>query len=123
MSQGELRHLLVGHSTFIPTVAVSPDGQTALSGAIDGVVIFWDVVTGQIKRSYRGHVSELYLTNFSADGTMAVSASYADKVLFWGLRNLPDLIQWTSQNRYVRPLTCSEQILYGIPNADATCPS
>ncbi|XP_058727591.1 small ribosomal subunit protein RACK1-like [Vicia villosa] len=44
------RNTLVGHSGYVSTVAVSPDGSFCVSGGKDGVVLIWDLVDG--KRIY-----------------------------------------------------------------------
>jgi WD40 repeat protein len=38
---GEEPHLLTGHGTYVPSVAVSPDGQWIATGANDGTIRLW----------------------------------------------------------------------------------
>jgi WD40 repeat protein len=39
----------------VTSVAYTPDGRQVLSGSEDGVIRLWDVETGKLVRSYRGH--------------------------------------------------------------------
>ena len=44
-----------GHSHGVWTVAYAPDGQTLASGGVDRYVRLWDIETGRLLRSLRGH--------------------------------------------------------------------
>ncbi|XP_074316589.1 small ribosomal subunit protein RACK1 [Silene latifolia] len=46
----KLRATLAGHSGYVNTVAVSPDGSLCASGGKDGVILLWDLAEG--KRLY-----------------------------------------------------------------------
>ena len=46
----KLRTNLVGHTGYINTVTVSPDGSLCASGGKDGVAMLWDLAEG--KRLY-----------------------------------------------------------------------
>ncbi|XP_074575555.1 small ribosomal subunit protein RACK1-like [Curcuma longa] len=46
----KLRSTLAGHSGYVNTVAVSPDGSLCASGGKDGVTLLWDLAEG--KRLY-----------------------------------------------------------------------
>eukprot|EP00884_Botryococcus_braunii_P010581 jgi/Botrbrau1/19524/Bobra.0035s0023.1 len=50
LSNCRLRHNLAGHTGYINTVTVSPDGSLCASGGKDGVAMLWDLAEG--KRLY-----------------------------------------------------------------------
>jgi WD40 repeat protein len=50
----EVRHFS-GHRDGIWSVAISPDGHQAVSGAMDGTVLVWDMKTGAQVRCLDGH--------------------------------------------------------------------
>ncbi|MCM0592588.2 MAG: WD40 repeat domain-containing protein [Gloeotrichia echinulata IR180] len=41
MQTGELKSTLTGHSDAVGSVAISPDGQTLVSGSRDGTIKIW----------------------------------------------------------------------------------
>ncbi|WZZ10991.1 hypothetical protein YC2023_096912 [Brassica napus] len=47
LSNCKLRSTLAGHSGYVSTVAVSPDGSLCASGGKDGVVLLWDLAEGK----------------------------------------------------------------------------
>ncbi len=46
----KIKNTLAGHSGYVNTVAVSPDGSLCASGGKDGVILLWDLAEG--KRLY-----------------------------------------------------------------------
>ena len=52
---GEELRRLKRHRTEVYSVAFSPDGSTLASGAGDDTVRLWDAVTGDHKRTLKGH--------------------------------------------------------------------
>ncbi|CAL0331110.1 unnamed protein product [Lupinus luteus] len=43
----KLKNTLAGHSGYVNTVAVSPDGSLCASGGKDGVILLWDLAEGK----------------------------------------------------------------------------
>ncbi|XWS60897.1 hypothetical protein CRYUN_Cryun07bG0077400 [Craigia yunnanensis] len=43
----KIRNTLAGHSGYVNTVAVSPDGSLCASGGKDGVILLWDLSEGK----------------------------------------------------------------------------
>ncbi|XP_028105845.1 guanine nucleotide-binding protein subunit beta-like protein, partial [Camellia sinensis] len=43
----KIRASLAGHSGYVNTVAVSPDGSLCASGGKDGVILLWDLAEGK----------------------------------------------------------------------------
>jgi guanine nucleotide-binding protein subunit beta-2-like 1 protein len=50
LSNCKIRNTLAGHSGYVNTVAVSPDGSLCASGGKDSIVLLWDLAEG--KRLY-----------------------------------------------------------------------
>lgn len=74
--------------------AFSPDGQTMLGGVADGLVVLWDVETGEILQRFEGHVTQIVDVVFSPDGTSAItgarlcadtSACSSSEIIHWEL--------------------------------------
>ena len=49
---GEQRQVFSGHKGAVHSVAFSPDGGTLATGAWDGMVLLWDMKTGEQKQAF-----------------------------------------------------------------------
>jgi eukaryotic-like serine/threonine-protein kinase len=76
--------ILGEHSTYIVSAAMSPDGQTLLTGSEDGFVRKWNLVSreaaGPPERRHLGAVSG---AAFSPDGQLAATVSWDGSVEVW----------------------------------------
>ena len=69
---GERR--LNGHSGMVTSLALSPDGNTLLSGSTDQTLRLWDWRTGNLLRTLTGHKEPIHCAVFSPDGARIASA-------------------------------------------------
>ena len=76
----------LGHSSPVHSIAVSPDGRYALSGAMDNVLKQWDLVTGREMKTFRGHTEYINAIAISRDGKYAASASADNTILLWEIQ-------------------------------------
>jgi len=74
---------LTGHSHIVQDVAISVDGQFALSGSWDSTLRLWDLSTGQTTRRFVGHTRDVLSVAFSADNRQIVSGSRDRKINLW----------------------------------------
>ena len=75
---------LQGHDTWVSGVAFSPDGSTLASSDVLGVVIFWNLQTGEQQRSFEAHTPFTVLgLAFSPDGTTLATASGDETIKLW----------------------------------------
>ncbi|MFB9521496.1 protein kinase [Streptomyces cremeus] len=68
---GELLRTLPGSAACVD---LSPDGRLLVSGSRDGGVRLWDVATGRVLRTYRGHDGPVEAVVFLDDGLHLLSA-------------------------------------------------
>jgi len=80
---GKMVKRLKGHSHFVQDVAISVDGQFALSGSWDGTLRLWDLNSGQTTRRFIGHSRDVLSVAFSADNRQIVSGSRDKKINLW----------------------------------------
>jgi WD40 repeat protein len=79
----------VGHIGYDDAVAFSPDGRYALVGGNWNMLTLWEVATGKLIRSFRGHsglrkhTSRVNSVAFSSDGRLALSGSKDTTMKLW----------------------------------------
>jgi len=72
-----------GHSHYVQDVAISSDGQFALSGSWDGTLRLWDLQSGETSRRFVGHSKDVLSVAFSADNRQIVSGSRDKTINLW----------------------------------------
>jgi len=80
---GFAKRRLKGHSHYVQDVAISSDGQFALSGSWDGTLRLWDLNSGQTTRRFVGHSKDVLSVAFSADNRQIVSGSRDKAINLW----------------------------------------
>ncbi len=76
-----------GHSSFVNYLAISPDGQTLVSGSADKTIKIWNLATGKEIRTLKGHSSFVNYLVISPDGQTLVSGSADKTIKVWNLAN------------------------------------
>jgi len=108
-------HKLPGHTSWIYSLAFSPDGRTLASGGWDEWIRLWDLETGAERAVLEGHKSEVYCLAFSPDGkTLASgSANNSSVVKLWdvatgseqtelvGHGNVVHTLDWSPDGRWL----------------------
>ena len=72
-------------------MAFAPNGKQLLSGSWDKTLKLWDVNTGQLIRTFRGHLGRIKSVAFSHDGQRVVSGSVDTSVLVWDVASGRDI--------------------------------
>jgi len=80
---GVAKRRLKGHSHYVQDVAISSDGQFALSGSWDATLRLWDLNTGTTTRNFYGHTKDVLSVAFSADNRQIVSGSRDKSINLW----------------------------------------
>jgi WD40 repeat protein len=83
-----LLRTLEGHTHVVNAVAVTPDGQRAISASWDNMLKVWDLAatSGQELRTLTGHTGPVSGVAVTPDGQRAISASTDDTLdnISWG---------------------------------------
>ncbi len=85
---------LSGDRTARWSMAISPDGRSAMTGSALGLVQVWDVATGEERLRLVGHNQNVNGLAFGPDGATALSASSDGSVRRWDLRHGAELAAW-----------------------------
>jgi hypothetical protein len=75
---------LTGHKRSVDSVAVSPDGQTLVSGSHDNTIKVWELSTGKLVRTLTSHERWVHSVAISPDGQTLVSGSEDKTIKVWG---------------------------------------
>jgi WD40 repeat protein len=72
-----------GHTDRVFCVSFSPDGKTVASGGFDAAIKVWDVQTGKVRYTLKGHEHDVRSVAFSPDGKTLASCSYDRTIKLW----------------------------------------
>ncbi|MGD0885241.1 MAG: protein kinase [Thermodesulfovibrionales bacterium] len=82
---GECLRVFEGHTWSVNSVAISPDGRSALSGSVDKTLRLWDIETGECLRVFEGHTGSVNSVAISPDGGYALSGSGNKTLRLWDI--------------------------------------
>jgi WD40 repeat protein len=77
--------VLTRQSGSVRALAISPDGQTLVSGSEDKTIKIWQLSTGQELRTLTGNSSGIHALAISPDGRTIVSGSGDKTIKIWQL--------------------------------------
>lgn len=78
-------HTLRGHTDWIYSIAISPDGQTLASGSFDKTINLWELSTGSLIQTLSNHSKGVCCVAISPDGHMLASGSWDETIKLWRL--------------------------------------
>jgi serine/threonine protein kinase len=78
------------------TVAFSPDGKRAVAGNFGGLVVIWDVATGQELQRMEGNHEHVGRAIFSPDGKSVLSGSQDGMLYLWDAAGGKLLKKWVA---------------------------
>lgn len=80
---GTTRHTLTGHTGWVGTLVVAPDGSWLASTGRNGELRIWDPVTGTTRHTLTGHARAVGALGVAADGSWLASASDDGELRIW----------------------------------------
>ena len=78
---------LQGHTNWVTSVALSPDGSRAVSGSHDNTLRVWDLHSGECLATLQGHTRGVLSVALTPDGSRAVSGSGDHTLRVWDLHS------------------------------------
>ena len=88
MPTGQAERTLSGHSGGVSAVAITPDGQRAVSASSDQTLKVWNLQTGELLASMTLDGS-VWCVAVAGDGATIVAGDAAGSVYCFTLVNLP----------------------------------
>ncbi|MGD2158846.1 MAG: WD40 repeat domain-containing protein [Anaerolineales bacterium] len=82
-TNGQLTHLLEGHTGWVYRVEYSPNGEMLASASMDGTAKLWDLESGAILYTLSAHEGEVSNLAFDPQGEMLATVGEDGKVLLW----------------------------------------
>jgi WD40 repeat protein len=76
-----------GNGDWVTSVAITPDGQYAISASVARTLRMWDLRNRQVIRALDGHTDLVNTVVITADGQRAVSASADHSLRVWDVEN------------------------------------
>jgi len=94
--------LPIGHSDWVSTVALSPDGKKIITGSRDNTAKVWDVRTGKLLLNLIGHKEWVISAAFSPDGKKIITGSFDSTIKVWELNSGKILIDIKEKNSKIK---------------------
>jgi len=77
---------LEGHSGFVSDVALSNNGEYAVSSSWDRSLRLWNLKTGALVQKFLGHTKDVLSVAFSPDNRQIVSAGRDNQLKLWNVK-------------------------------------
>jgi len=115
-------HTLPGHSSFVNSLAISPDGKTLASGSWDQTIKIWNLETGEFIGTLTGHSDRVNSVTISGDGKLLASGSSDETIKFWNLYTGELLFTFPGHSMEVNSVAISPngQVIASSGGADNT---
>ncbi|MFC1546885.1 tetratricopeptide repeat protein, partial [bacterium] len=78
---------IIDYNERVTCVAYCPDGKTVASASSNGLIYLWNLETGELKTTLRGHNGCVHSIMFSPDCRTIVSGGSDNTIRFWGVEN------------------------------------
>jgi WD40 repeat protein len=105
------------HKDWVLSVALSSDGQYALSGSVDNTVILWETETGQVIRHFTGHTDNVLGVDFSPDGQYALSGSADNTMILWDVMTGEQIGRFQGHESGITSVTFSPDGKYALSSS------
>jgi len=89
------------------TVAVTPDGVHAITGATGGAVCVWEIATGKLVRQFDKHTGTVFGSAISPKGDVVLTGGRDSIGRLWNMATGDELLQLSGHRSWVRSVAVS----------------
>jgi len=75
-----------GHTKWINSVAITPNGKYIVSGSGDKTIKLWNIKTGRLLRNFKGHTDGVLSVAITPNGKYIVSGSSDKTIKLWDIK-------------------------------------
>ncbi|BAY30193.1 WD repeat protein [Nostoc carneum NIES-2107] len=115
---GSLVRTLVGHSSSVKALALTPDGKYVISGSDDNTVKVWNWQIGEELRTLNGHSNSVNAIALTPDGKYVISGSDDNTLKVWNWQTGEELRTLNGHSSYVKALALTPDGKYVISGSD-----
>ena len=76
-----------GHTHWVESVGITPDGKCGISGSWDRTLRLWDLESGRTLRIFEGHTDYVTCVAITLNGKSAISGSWDKTMRLWDLES------------------------------------
>ncbi len=77
--------MLLTEDKGLRCIAMSPDGMIIATGSEDTTIRLWDINTGQLTRTLKGHNHRIHSVIFTSNGQILISGSEDNTIRLWNV--------------------------------------
>ena len=111
-------YVQLGHTGWVMSVALSPDGRYLVSGSGDTTIKLWELSSGRELRTFTGHPFPVFSVALSPDGRSLVSGSFDKTIKLWELSSGRELRTFTGHTAPVSSVALSPDGRYLVSGSD-----
>jgi WD40 repeat protein/serine/threonine protein kinase/pSer/pThr/pTyr-binding forkhead associated (FHA) protein len=109
---------LEAHTASVRAIAISPDGESILSGSADQTIKRWDLPTERHLSALEGHTGAIVALAFNLEGTQALSGSADQTIRLWEVNTGKCLQTLVGHQGAVRAIAYHPKGRYAISGSD-----
>jgi len=102
--------LFSGHTWYLTSVAISPDGTRIATGSADWEARLWSAHDGTTLRVFSGHAGPVNSVAFSPDGTKVLTGGDDGEAILWSAADGSEITRFTGHTGPVLSVAYSPQI-------------
>jgi WD40 repeat protein len=108
---------LLGATTDVRSLAISPDGTLLAAGSYDKKIPVWDIPSGKVVKNLEGHLKSTLSVCWSPNGKYLVSGSLDETIRLWDVYTGTCLKVWTGHAGNIYGLAFSPDSKYVLSGA------